>query len=788
MKQIRNKIVKALVCCLALLSGLSCSKDAELPGGSVASDGNSIILNISSASVPVTRAEASGVEVAVEHLDVLIFDANEAAVYSERVSVNSGSSSIILSAKKSDFSQGDEFYVYLIANSTHSDEEFAALATVDALRSMTQTDENIHMTGLGVTGAPTSFLMDGVAYSSGNSDPGYASTVVLNDGSTGNTELAVTLRRAAAKVVVTISQGSSVTFDRSLGTPGYYVSNMPYSTSVIAGVNGEADLRTPDQASTSDYFSWNSSADTITVTAYMYAHSWTNESAYENEVRLVVNIPMVDLNDTNEETQNHASNYYQVPISEQKVLNRNTCYLVTATVNALGSSSAPTPVLLDSITYSVLDWDVTTIDIGGSTETAAYLTLNEYEMELHNMTDDETTLHFVSSSDVTVEVTDVYYYNKYNVETHLTQSATDATQWSSSDGTSCTITTTPDEGITGYLHVHSDLPDNNAVRYIVLTVTNSDGISRQVVIAQYPLEYITNIQSWYSYRTDFVTEGYGLTTYELFAGYDASYVLSYSSTAELVENNSWISGCTWTGTATAEGEWSYGPQENGFFGSKLASQLSDGTADVYLYHWSRNTSTSGGGPQASTTYSYSRDTQQGEGTGNLNNARMYHVQLTATSDEYTLGRPRMTTVTFSDGVVEERTDSGLDNAELVSPSFIIASELGGTNGGTLGYSVNMAASHCARYAEVFTNAAGETIHFTDWRLPTTSEIAIILKFQDTSDAMDNVLPGPQYWAASGQQVAGEGSANPGVVLTRNEETAAVRCVRDAYEDESIFAQ
>lgn len=46
---------------------------------------------------------------------------------------------------------------------------------------------------------------------------------------------------------------------------------------------------------------------------------------------------------------------------------------------------------------------------------------------------------------------------------------------------------------------------------------------------------------------------------------------------------------------------------------------------------------------------------------------MYHVQITASSGDYTLGQPRIT---------NGKTDPGEDNAELVSPSFMIASQLG----------------------------------------------------------------------------------------------------------------
>ena len=99
---------------------------------------------------------------------------------------------------------------------------------------------------------------------------------------------------------------------------------MPYTTSVIADVNGTADLTDTDKSSGS-YFNWT--ADLITVTAYTYAHTWINESALEKEVRLVVNIPMKYEGD-GDDAQLRESNWYQIPVSEKKALERNTCCLL----------------------------------------------------------------------------------------------------------------------------------------------------------------------------------------------------------------------------------------------------------------------------------------------------------------------------------------------------------------------------------------------------------------------------------------------------------------------------
>ncbi|MBO8480142.1 MAG: hypothetical protein IAB76_03405, partial [Bacteroidetes bacterium] len=111
--------------------------------------------------------------------------------------------------------------------------------------------------------------------------------------------------------------------------------------------------------------------------------------------------------------------------------------------------------------------------------------------------------------------------------------------------------------------------------------------------------------------------------------------------------------------------------------------------------------------------------------------RMYHVQITSSSSAYTIGRPRIT-----DGV----TDDGADNAELVSPSFIIASQLGAVQ--PTSYK-DAAADHCKQYVEVAENG---TI-YSDWRLPTEAELSIIMGYQYNSEVMDEVLAGRWYWSA-----------------------------------------
>lgn len=728
-----------------MLAFPSCIKDTYIPdrtGG----EGDSIILDIASETLPLMKSEASGAEIAVDHLDVLIFGENGGFEWHERLgSLNSSrEGKVTLSAKREDFDAGTGYWVYLVANSSHAAEDFDQI-DLNGLRSMIEETPLIHLTGWdggGGYGAPRTFLMDGVAYSAGEgSEPENPGVVVLNDGVVSNdTELKVTLRRAAAKIVVKIKKGVDVEFSDSQEA-GFYLSNMPFTSSVISGVGAAAELRTPVLFRNRETPFYNWAEDVIIVTTYAYAHEWADAGALENELRLVVNIPLTYIPERSPDDEKagvYEYCYYQIPVSRDKILERNTCYEVSVTVNTPGATNPGKPVTLDKIEYEVVDWAEKTINVGGEIEDAAYLSLNRYELELHNIEDDATSLVFASSSPVSVTVDRVWYIDKFGKESDVQyENVVD------SDNVPC-ITVAAESGLNGNLTIHSDLPTNNTIRYIKLKVSNKDYIGRTVVIRQYPLEYITNVQGWYSYRDDF--EG---TTYESLDGIPASKDFREESR-----------------TAKYKGYVSVGPSatpNTGIFSSKVAkNEKNDGSVDIYNYYWVHK--------WFWTNYEYYLSDDDREGVSGLDNSRMYHVRITATSDEYTLGRPRLD----ENGL----TDGDDDNAELVSPSFMIASQLGATlpisNSST-------AAEQCHEYVEVFKykdeNGVEQTRHLNDWRLPTAAEINIIMLYQNDSEVMDEVLTGVNYWSASG--LINTSTGLPSSVWSGN-----IRCIRDVYGDEA----
>ena len=156
---------------------------------------------------------------------------------------------------------------------------------------------------------------------------------------------------------------------------------------------------------------------------------------------------------------------------------------------------------------------------------------------------------------------------------------------------------------------------------------------------------------------------------------------------------------------------------------------------------------------------------------------MYHIRITASSGDYTLGIPRRDAdnYTASDDVVP-------NNSKVVSPSFLIASQLGATQTAS---STAQAESHCARYVETYVDDEGNTVHLDNWRLPTQYEIGVILGLQpganeNTDDmAVDRVLTGSRYWSASGAV----SSSNWHNVTTSG--SYNIRCIRDVYDTDDL---
>lgn len=157
-------------------------------------------------------------------------------------------------------------------------------------------------------------------------------------------------------------------------------------------------------------------------------------------------------------------------------------------------------------------------------------------------------------------------------------------------------------------------------------------------------------------------------------------------------------------------------------------------------------------------------------SGNKNN-RMYIIQVSSTKDsKYNIAHPNTDKAT------------GYTNDEVVSPAFMIASQLGAVQ--SANFDQSGAKTHCETYREV-KKENGIQVIYDGWRLPTKTEIQFIVDFQKESykhnassefkKPIKPVLEGANYYTLNNIDVATNISgANSGTF---------VRCVRDLTPEE-----
>lgn len=715
-----------------------------------------IVLNIAGGELGVdTRAERvadNPSESAIQHLDVMIFNdaADEAArelFYHERVTTGGPNGQVRLGVDVNDIELGAKYWVYVVANSTLAASTYANIGNVENLFSLTEEWYNVHLTGSGLQNTRSHFLMDGAAYM-GAEEPAQPTAITISESKiTDTVELSVKLRRAAAKVVVKLITGEDMAFASNMAgaTPGYYMRNTPYATRVMAdGIVRQSQQLETTSESMSSYFKWvddgNGKTTGVELTLYVLSHSWDTSDSFSHATNLLVDIPAyyTTTKDGVSQTTEHPNNYYQVPLSKEFIFERNHYYEVTANVHAPGAEDFSEPVVINDLKYSAYPWTEHTIDVGGQVG-PEYLTVNRDLLKMFNTNVDSSSLLFSSSSPVTIAIEDSHYIDKFGIKKSVSASTYNMRA------------TTAQGAISGNITVNSDMPTNNTIRHFTLVITNQTGQQERVKVEQYPLVYIVNILGHYSYREDFKTGNNAPTTY-----YHKG---SSISTLSLSSYNN--------------GKWTYSYSNNvgrGFWSSKVATQdYGESSTDSYK------------GRSRIQYYSWGNSNTQptlGNNTDNPGNARMYHVRITATSGDYKIGVPRM----VSDGV-QSYTADGDDNALLVSPSFMTASRLGkvdiqnyGNNLTTYERRYAMARDHCANYVEV--DRDGNV--YDNWRLPTKSELDIIIELQGTknqsADAIDYLLDADYYMSASGL-VYNPGRSNTSAA---SESVWAIRCIRDAY--------
>ncbi len=790
-----KSIYKYIVVILTTLLGIvGCQAPIDMP--QLPDSDDYIKLHFAPQGTSRSTIEDNECESFLSHLDVVIYKvSNEGATYDgfyhERISVTDTPDGVTtIKRTKQNFEEGATYKVYVIANSDIEESAYyqsGKLIDHEKFLKLDQTNRNIHLSGINFGNPdfeyPNMFLMDGVAYM-GVKEPTQGSAIVINDGTTENVALKVTLRRAAAKIIVTIKPGDKVSFTPELmaQSQGYLLRNMPIRTTLTAEGGyplTEGDTRpywTSPTISQSPYFQLldnGSGGYMLQITAYCYSHTWESAEVFYKGTSLVVMLPIIYQESPNSAPIEYVHNYYQLSISKNEaggsthLIKRNTLYDLRVTLNAPGAEDYTAPEEIKDLQYFTTPWQVTDIPVNGESM-VQYLKVNKNKLIMYNTAESLNELYFSSSSPVTVSYVSgsAYYYDKYSKKVSLASNATNNI-YGSVDPTA----------MSGNIAVHSDIPTNNTIRYFQIKVTNEQGMTEIIDIEQYPLIYITNGLPWYSYRDDYfyrTTDGHSFrdnvttsptsgdlpTTYQ----YDGDHIVSIY-TIDNVDLNTKKVKYTYSSAASSN--------NHGWTCSKVRGNLNrDGKRyDINYYYFSYR------------SRRWSKSTSSCE----THNVRNYHVRMMATSGDYILARPNLDEDGFTAG------DD--NNAKLVSPSFVIASRLGAvlstySNLSSLNSRQKLVvfADHCKNYVEVDdVNDDGKTAGkvYDNWRLPTEAELKIIMELQGgdgvDADAIDFLLNGGYYMSASGPVFNPKNTSSVKEAADKwSVSDVAIRCVRDAY--------
>lgn len=723
----------------------------------------------------------TGSESRVETADVFIYDGEQCLHY-ERLSIPQNGAPVPLSqVLATDFVVGQPYEVHVVANYRDGEDGNASFPEEEASwPSRSELAEMVAVTSQLTSRTEStlqSLLMEG------------ETSAQLNDGTGNLVEVTVPLTRAAVKVCVEVTIGAPVrSDDTAADNPGGYVEttyaffggtlgrlhNAADRVRMVAGhelslAELEGHLVT-NEAWTSFEVIGDSRS---TLSFYCYPNDWSGAHTIDQETFVNVDIPITvrtqrytaagePLGEASVEQKSH--NYYKVQLNygqdadaNNKLL-RNHLYRVRATLRTLGSSTPEVPVELDpQCTFEILDWQKITIDV--NPDDLQFLVLKRNALTMANTTQDS--VYFISTSPLDMATTktrviEAYYFDDYGRKQQVAAGEFYPT-----------LSQSDEAGYTGYLKIASATPTNNVPKYIRISVENQQGVTDTLFVEQYPLEYFTSEQSWYSYVDDGTL------------GQPNSSCFSYE---QAPTRNSNDDDRIYAGSG---GGYVIGFWDLQFFSMVVYStNATNGESVIYQYYYNNPINVfwhdNDWNLQLYTDWSLFGGNPV---TVNLNNARIYHLYLTSTSGQHRLGIPQ----TDSNGYTVNTPDNNL----LVSPSLMVASQLGCTKAWGNRSEVEQ---HCKQYVEK--TAAG--VVYDDWRLPTRAEMDVLTYYQRPGTTAD---PNPSvvkqtfraywYWCADGPyenkygistyDFGSEGGTDWGGYSTSPNEPA-VRCVRDVKAD------
>ena len=456
-----------------------------------------------------------------------------------------------------------------------------------------------------------------------------------------------------------------------------------------------------------------------TVTTYSYATQWDDDT---KAPAIYLQVPLTA--DGNTEI-----NYYKIPVRDPKAtgenaktLNRNTIYTIDAKINNKGGSSEIGYITTGKVVYDVLPWsDGGTTDIDANT---SYLMVTPKVVYMKNV-DKDMSVTYKSSSPVKILSKKVYYIdNEGNTEEY-------------SEGYKETIIKTERVWVSGFLglgghyedRVKEEIPfypyptkmelqnekdgENLGGKIVINSPIPKNRFSKYIVLT---LKNAEGKEATVKYKQSPLIE-----TQNFFGDYSSRSESGWAyrtAAGKIVKNNRYT--------------YDYG---EGY----LAKYYDTGSGNIYSFEYGSD-------------YNLS-----------LTNNRMYIIQVSSTKDsKYNIAHPNINQAT------------GYTKDEVVSPAFMIASQLGAVQ--SEHFNQTRAKEHCKTYREV-KKENGKQVIYDGWRLPTKTEIQFIVDFQKESfKRNDNkkikpikpVLEGAKYYTLNDESVE-TGYSSSGTF---------VRCVRD----------
>lgn len=453
-----------------------------------------------------------------------------------------------------------------------------------------------------------------------------------------------------------------------------------------------------------------------TVTTYSYATQWTDDT---KAPAIYLQVPLTA--DGNTEM-----NYYKIPVRDPKAtgenaktLNRNTIYTIDAKINNKGGSSEIGYITAGKVVYDVLPWsDGGTTDIDANT---SYLMVTPKVVYMKNV-DTDMSVTYKSSSPVKILSKKVYYIdNEGNTEVY-------------SEGYKETIIKKEKVWVSGILgfgghyeyRVKEEIPFYPYPTKMELQ-NEKDGVNLGGKIAiNSPIPQ--NRFSKYIVLTLKNAEGTKAT-------------VKYKQ-SPLIETQNFFGDYS----SRSKSGWAYRKPNGDLVRKGLTKSDYNGGYKAKYYE------------NGDIKFFANK-----ESSGNKNN-RMYIIQVSSTKDsKYNIAHPNTDKTT------------GYTNDEVVSPAFMIASQLGAVL--SANFDQSGAKTHCETYREV-KKENGKQVKYDGWRLPTKTEIQFIVDFQQesyknnkgkTKQPIKPVLEGANYYTLNNETVAtGVESGNE----------VFVRCVRD----------